>query len=558
MSDRLSRLIQSFLYPRGSFRIFLILALLFLEGLCGGFVYAMGGTNFSYVHVFYIPIICAGMIFQIPGGFIAGLVGGLIMGPLMPADVGLGQSQPLASWLLRGFFFCFMGGFSGGISHVFRLYFKNLHAHFTTDFVTQLPNMVGLKLALQEAQQDQLPHSSILVIVLNRLRDIDKAFGLEATSRLLREVTQTLVQLLPANVKLAYVDYGTFVLALPPGVSSIEEIREKCRQGLGNRFLIERVPIFLETHFGDALSAGEEEDLFSIIRKAKIAVDKAIELSVQSASFDEKDDWHIQRNVKLSHDLSQALETGQLKLVYQPKIDLSTQSCTGLEALVRWVHPELGMISPGEFIPMIEKTFLINSFTQWLIQTALAHLHHWFEQDLKVSCALNFSMKNFEDPLIFKELNSLLKKYKIPPGYLEIEVTETAISHNLEKVADILQACREGGIKISVDDFGTGQSSMSYLFQLPVDCIKIDQTFIRSVLTNSAAEAIVRSAITLGHELNLQVIAEGIETEEEYLKLKELNCDEGQGFYFARPMPFEMTTSWLQSRLVKVKKKATR
>jgi EAL domain-containing protein (putative c-di-GMP-specific phosphodiesterase class I) len=321
---------------------------------------------------------------------------------------------------------------------------------------------------------------------------------------------------------------------------------------LGNRFLIDRIPVFLESHFGDA-TPQETEDIFSIVRKAKIAVDKSIELSQQSASFEEKDDQQIQRNLKLSHDLSQAIEENQLKLVYQPKLDLKTKSCTGFEALVRWVHPELGMISPGEFIPMIEKTLLINQFTKWLLKTSLSHLQQWFKQGLHLTYALNFSMKNFEDPEIFTDLRSFLKEYEIPSGYLEIEVTETAIATNLEKVADILQSCREEGIKISVDDFGTGQSSMKYLFKLPVDCIKIDQTFIRSMITNSAAEAIVRSAITLGHELNLEVIAEGVETEEEYLKLNDLNCDGGQGFYFARPMPFEMATSWLQSRTVKLK-----
>ena len=554
MPDRFNHFAQSFLYPRGLSAIAMIVGLVCLEIACGAFVYVMGGTNFSYLHAFYVPIILAGMVFRMPGGFLAGFLGGMIVGPYMPADVFLHAHQPLASWVLRSFFFCFMGVFSGALSDIFRLYLKNLHLHITTDLITKLPNMAGLKLIWQDQTQQSHGHHhpSVLLIVLNRLREIDKAFGSEATTELLKEVTRRLGELVPLYVKLAYVDYGTFAIVIPHKTVSAVEIREKCRQGLGNRFLIDRIPVFLESHFGDA-TPQETEDIFSIVRKAKIAVDKSIELSQQSASFEEKDDQQIQRNLKLSHDLSQAIEENQLKLVYQPKLDLKTKSCTGFEALVRWVHPELGMISPGEFIPMIEKTLLINQFTKWLLKTSLSHLQQWFKQGLHLTCALNFSMKNFEDPEIFTDLRTFLKEYEIHSGYLEIEVTETAIATNLEKVADILQSCREEGIKISVDDFGTGQSSMKYLFKLPVDCIKIDQTFIRSMITNSAAEAIVRSAITLGHELNLEVIAEGVETEEEYLKLNDLNCDGGQGFYFARPMPFEMATSWLQSRTVKLK-----
>lgn len=554
MSDRLNEIAQSFLYPQGLTRLFIIFGLICLEIMCGALVYIAGGTHVSYLHCFYIPIILAGMIFRVPGGLIAGVMAGMIVGPYMPSDVLLNTSQPVASYIVRGIFFSFVGIFSGALSVIFRMYLENLHRHMTTDPLTQLPNIVGLKLIWQDqVQKNHGRYPSVLVVALNHLRDIDKAFGSEATSEVLREVTYRLRNALPAYINLAYVDYGTFALIIPFASLSVEEMREKCRNWLGNRFLIGEIPIFLESHFGDATPQGGEETLYSMVRKAKIAVDKSIELSHQSASFDEKDDQQIQRNLKLSHDLSEAIETNQLKLAYQPKIDFKTGNCSGVEALVRWIHPELGVISPGEFIPMIEKTLLINQFTRWLLKTALAHLQEWLRQGLDLTCALNFSMKNFEDPGIFTDLQCLLKYYEVPLKHLEIEVTETAIPANLDKVADILQACREEGIKISVDDFGTGQSSMTYLLRLPVDCIKIDQTFVRSIMTNSAAEAIVRSAIILGHELNLEVIAEGIETEEEYDKLRHLGCDGGQGFYFARPMFFEMASSWMQSRTAKLK-----
>ena len=547
MTESFTKFAQLLIAPKHHHKYVLIFLIGLLELACCYLVFITGGTTYAYLHTFYIPIILSGVVFQIPGGILAGLTAGLLIGPLMPENVLLNIAQFPISWIIRCCFFCLIGLFSGTISIIFQLYLKSIHVHVTTDLVTKLPNTTGLKLLWQEKFLQKTVSSTVLIIVLNRLRDIDKAFGFEATSSLLREITAKLRSIIPNYVDLAYVDYGTFAILIPSGSISIQEMREKCRNSLGNRFLIDDIPIFLESHYGDATSQNNQEELFSIIRKAKIAVDKSIELSHQNASFNVNDDGQIQRGLRLIHDLSEAIEQDQLKLVYQPKVNLKSGKCEGVEALVRWVHPKFGMISPGEFIPILEKTLLVNQFTKWLLETSLGHLNLWHRQGFGLKCAVNFSMKNFEDPSLFSELRHLLKTYDIPTGHFEIEVTETAIPTNLDHVADILQSCREEGIKISVDDFGTGQSSMKYLFKLPLDCIKIDQVFVRSMMTNSAAEAIIRSAIILGHELNLQVVAEGIEAEEEYEKLKSLECDCGQGFYFARPMPFEMATSWLQA-----------
>ncbi|MGI4850579.1 MAG: EAL domain-containing protein [Janthinobacterium lividum] len=551
MTKSFTTLAQLLISPKHAHKYGFIFIIGLLELACAYLVYATGGTTYAYLHVCYIPIILSGIAFQIPGGLLAGLVAGFMIGPYMPANVLLDIPQISVSWITRCGFFCLIGLFSGAISIIFQLYLKSIHVHITTDLVTNLPNTTGLKLLWQERFSKNDAASTVLIIVLNRLRDIDKAFGFEATSSLLQEITLRLRTIIPSHVYLAYVDYGTFAVLIPSGAISVQEMREKCRLSLGNRFLIDQIPIFLESHFGDATSQSNQEDLFSVIRKAKIAVDKSIELSHQDASFNVNDDGQIQRGLRLIHDLSEAIEQDQLKLVYQPKVNLKSGLCEGVEALVRWVHPQLGMISPGEFIPILEKTLLVNQFTKWLLETSLGHLNLWNRQGFSLKCAVNFSMKNFEDPSLFSELRHLLKTYNIPTGHFEIEVTETAIPANLDRVADILQSCREEGIKISVDDFGTGQSSMKYLFKLPLDCIKIDQVFIRSMMNNSAAEAIVRSAIILGHELNLQVVAEGIEIEEEYEKLKSLGCDCGQGFYFACPMPFEMATSWIQANQLK-------
>jgi len=157
-------------------------------------------------------------------------------------------------------------------------------------------------------------------------------------------------------------------------------------------------------------------------------------------------------------------------------------------------------------------------------------------------------MKNFEDPTVVEKIFQFLKTYDIPPERLEIEITETAIAKNIGKAADLLHSLRERGIKIAIDDFGMGQSSLNYLFELPVDILKIDQVFVRSMLDNSAAEAIIRSSITMAHEMNVKIIAEGIENQEQFDHLKKIGCDYGQGYHISRPMPVELVTSWLEAK----------
>jgi EAL domain-containing protein (putative c-di-GMP-specific phosphodiesterase class I) len=220
----------------------------------------------------------------------------------------------------------------------------------------------------------------------------------------------------------------------------------------------------------------------------------------------------------------------------------------GMEALARWSHPQMGMISPLVFTSIAEKTLLINPYTSWLIRRSLSQLAKWRDAGCAVTLCLNFSMKNFQDPALLDEFFKLMKEYDLPPELLEIEITESALSADIAAVADVLRSLQDRRVRLAIDDFGTGLSSLNYLFELPVDVLKIDKIFVQSMIDNSAAEAIVRSAVTLGHELNLKVIAEGVETEEQLILLKKIGCDMGQGYYFARPMPEELATAWLESK----------
>ena len=201
-----------------------------------------------------------------------------------------------------------------------------------------------------------------------------------------------------------------------------------------------------------------------------------------------------------------------------------------------------------EFIPLIEETLLINPFTKWVIKTSLDQMEEWHKKGLLVTVSINFSVMNFHDPLLFPILAEQLENQKFSPQFLEVEITETAVASSVSMIMEAVTRLRELGIRVAIDDFGTGQASQQYLFELPINTIKIDKLFVQSISHNPAAEAIVKNAISLAHELNLEVVAEGIETRNQYDLLAKWGCDIGQGYYMGRSMSGEAATEWLKEK----------
>ena len=303
--------------------------------------------------------------------------------------------------------------------------------------------------------------------------------------------------------------------------------------------------MFVETFYGVADYPNDGPELAGLLRKAKIALEKIEDeshyISQYQAGFKDKSS----ANIQLLHDLSHAIEAKELSLFYQPKVHLATGKIRGVEGLVRWDHAKRGLLSPGDFLPLLEQTLLINPFTHWLIEYALNDLKAWQQAGMDLRLAINFSVKNFHDPQICSYLLNLADQLKINPKHIEIEITETAVTTDMSDVIKALHSLREKGVKIAIDDFGTGQASQRYLYELPLDSLKIDQIFIRSLGQDPASEAIVKSAILLGHQLKLEVVAEGIETQEQFEILKNLGCDMGQGYGIAHPMSKADLKEWL-------------
>jgi EAL domain-containing protein (putative c-di-GMP-specific phosphodiesterase class I) len=245
------------------------------------------------------------------------------------------------------------------------------------------------------------------------------------------------------------------------------------------------------------------------------------------------------RNMELENGLRKALEKNQLVLHYQPQIALDNEEIVGIEALIRWEHPDLGMISPGEFIPLAEETGLIVPIGKWVLRKACKQNKVWQMEGLDpVPIAVNISARQFQDDHFVQSVIEALEEVGLDPKYLELELTES-IMQNIEKSSIILKQLKELGVSVSIDDFGTGYSSLSYLKHLPIDKIKIDKSFVDDILYHSNQGIMVKTIIDMGNNLQFSVIAEGIEEEKQVVFLKENACTAGQGYFFSKPLPEE-------------------
>jgi EAL domain-containing protein (putative c-di-GMP-specific phosphodiesterase class I) len=242
-------------------------------------------------------------------------------------------------------------------------------------------------------------------------------------------------------------------------------------------------------------------------------------------------------------ELRRAIEQDQLFLLYQPKVDIRSRTSNGVEALVRWRHPQRGIVPPDQFIGLAERTGLIKPLTYWVLNEALRQCQDWHQSGFTVSVAVNLSSRNLE-PELPDHISRLAEAHKLSPNWLELEITEGTIMRDPANAKEILTRLGQMGTRISIDDFGTGYSSLSYLSNLPIDELKIDQSFVMKMITDEDSAVIVHSTIDLAHRLGLKVVAEGVETEDTLNRLEVLGCDSAQGYYISRPIPAKDMIEW--------------
>lgn len=546
MQNIFSLLARFILEPSTKQKVIFAFIVMCLLGLGGYVVYTTGGTKLSYLHFMYLPIIAAGFYFGPLVGIGTGALAAFIVGPFMPESVENQLDQSFDSWLFRSLFFTIIGWVAGIFSKITADYYHTIQRQNFVEPVTGLHNYRGLFHIVEGSRNKMQDFAGVVAVKVKQMGEIDRAFGPESSEELMRQIARSISQATQDDGYAACIDPSKFV-TLVKKEADLRKVLFRCRQTLNNDLKLKGVKVFVELYYALADTL-QGDNLNDILRKASNAVERGMEHNIIECQYSPDADEQTEKNLYILRELKTAFEKDSLTLNYQPKVNLATGQIVGMEALARWPHPELGMVSPMQFMGIAEKTLLINPYTKWLMRKALGQLALWRDNGYPVTLALNFSMKNFQDPSVIESLFECLKEFKLPPELVEIEITESALSTNLSAVADILRYLQERRIRIAIDDFGTGLSSLNYLFELPVDVIKVDKTFVQAMTSNSAAEAILRSAITLGHELNLEVVAEGIETQEQYDLLNKIGCQTGQGYYIARPMPEELATAWLESK----------
>jgi diguanylate cyclase (GGDEF)-like protein len=389
----------------------------------------------------------------------------------------------------------------------------------------------------------------VLMLGLDNFKAINDTLGHGVGDKLLRSVAKRLRSTLREQDTLARLNSDEFAI-VQSGLARPEDavlLARRLLEAVGEPYLLDGHSVVIGASIGIAMAPGDGEESEKLLKHADMALSRAKNDSRGTFSFFESGmDARAQGRRKIEIDLRDAIQGEVLRPYYQPLIDLSSGRITGFEALVRWPHPERGMVSPAEFIPVAEETGLINALGGLMLRRACMDAALW-PDDVRV--AVNLSPLQFRAGNLLSVVMEALKQSGLPPERLELEITETLLLEKSSQVLATLHALRALGVRISMDDFGTGYSSLSYLRSFPFDKIKIDQSFVRGLGTNNDAQAIVRAIISLGVGLGVTITAEGVETEAELACLRSEGCHEGQGFLFSHARPNAEIVAMLTAQL---------
>ncbi len=419
-----------------------------------------------------------------------------------------------------------------------RLNFASRH-----DALTELPNRLSLQewfyRALSELP-DNKPYIGILCLGLDRVKRVNDSLGYSSGDTLLNMVASRLRSTLAKEVLLARLQSDQFAVLLPSvcRVRDVIEVAQVILSTLNQPFNLYDHEIFISGSIGIALYPEDGRDVNSLIKNAEAAMHSVKNQGGQGVQLytPEMNALSLER-LDLEADLRRALERDELEVYYQPQVSSVTSQIVGAEALVRWRHPQRGLLLPGLFIPLAEETGLITALSHFVLRNVCQQIRSWQKADLPIRrVAVNLSSRQLSQPGLCNEIVQILTETGVQPYYLEIEFTETSLIQNAKVATETLGKLRRLGISVSVDDFGTGYSSLGYLKQFPFDTLKVDQSFVRNVTASSENAAIVTAIIQMAHSLRLRVVAEGVETEQELAFLREVGCDEFQGYLFSRPI----------------------
>ncbi|NRR30749.1 bifunctional diguanylate cyclase/phosphodiesterase [Oxalobacteraceae bacterium] len=431
-----------------------------------------------------------------------------------------------------------------------RAYLRHQEYLANHDTLTDLPNRHAFQLRLDKSINAAEPAALAVVLLgLNRFKEINDTLGHLAGDHALKQVALRLRQGFgtePSFVARLGGDEMAVCTPLGDGKADIDGLCRCIAEALALDIIVDGIALELDASLGVAVFPDDAGSPSELLRCADIAMYAAKHNMRQHERYTQTLNSFTADRLAMKSDLSHALREGGLTLVYQPKIDLRTGALAGVEALSRWHHPVKGAISPAEFIPVAESSELIHAFTRHVLQEVFRQSRRWLDAGYSVPVSANISTNNLMDATFVEMIGGLLAAHAVPPEMIELEVTESALMRNPDTALRRLAELRALGLKLSIDDFGSGYASLSYLKQLPTNCLKIDNSFILNLVSDAADKRIVRSTIDLAHSFGMTVVAEGVETQEIADLLRNKGCDIAQGYHFSRPLPArELEVRWL-------------
>jgi diguanylate cyclase (GGDEF)-like protein/PAS domain S-box-containing protein len=417
------------------------------------------------------------------------------------------------------------------------------------DELTDLPNRNLLRIRVEEAFVAHRQHGSplaLLLLDLDRFKEVNDTLGHRVGDTLLQQIGQRLERALQPTDLVARLGGDEFaVLLAGADVTRATQVADDLVRVLLTPFVLEGQPIAVDASIGIAVAPEHGRDADTLLRCADVAMYQAKETGAGPSIYRADLDRHSPDRLALLGELRSAIEQDALLLHYQPKLDMRDGSLVGVEALVRWQHPFRGFLSPGEFIPLAEKTGLIYPLTRWVLDAALQQQQAWHAQGLDLSMAVNLSRRMLHDPHLPETVAQLLARWEVAPGSLVLEITESSLMSDPQRTSENLTQLRGLGVRMSIDDFGTGYSSLASLKNLSVDELKIDQSFVQAMATDASARAIVRAIIDLADALKLTVVAEGVEDIASWDVLASLGCDIAQGYVLSPPIAAAEFEAWV-------------
>jgi len=420
------------------------------------------------------------------------------------------------------------------------------------DQVTELPNRAHFRELIDEAittAKEESRPIALLLMDIDRFKNVNDTLGHDRGDDLLKQVGMRLKTILSSPNIVARIGGDEFGILLPElaAINEVQSIINKIQELLEPPFMIEGVPISVEASIGVATMPEHAEDSHMLLQAADIAMYHAKQMASSYAIYKPRYNLHSPEKLGLMAELREGIEKKQLLLHFQPKLELKTSRITGMEALVRWQHPRLGLLYPDKFILAAEQTGLINPLTRWVLEEALGCSQGESQQGVHLKVSVNLSARSLHDTQLLKIIDKTLQTTGAKPDQLMLEVTESAIVLDPVRAEETLVALHDMGVGLSIDDFGTGYTSLASIKRLPINEIKIDKSFITNMLTDNKDAMIVRSVIELGHNLGLSVVAEGIETKELFGALTDLGCDEIQGHFICKPQAFDQLKTWFST-----------